>query len=153
MSYQPCRSCRQPYEMDDVSRDPYCSACREQIAVWHAPERLNGLAQQGFEEAMGMRPPSNLYPDLPADAGLMAGRWEPGAAMVPQQMTGVSEGRWESTDGPDPILEGQIRCRHCAAVLMETADATWIDPRNESTCPEIGIPHLPMPEGLAGGQN
>lgn len=160
MSYQPCRSCHQPYEVDTVSRDPLCMACREQLAVWHAPERLNGLAQQGFEEAMGMRPPSGRYPGLPADAGLQAERWAQGTGMAPQQMLGVSgegvpwisEGRWDSATGADPVLEGQIRCRHCAMVLTEVSEGSWAGPDNSGICPEMSIPHLPMPEGLAGGQ-
>jgi hypothetical protein len=158
MSQTACRGCGNP--VDHSTPDPLCLACREQISTWHNEQRLADKAQQGFEEAMGMRPQTNEYPDLPDDAGLRAERWKAGTGMAPQQILGVSgegvpwvsEGRWDSATGADPVLEGQIRCRHCAAVLTATDDDFWTDPAGSAACPEIGIPHLPMPEGMTGGQ-
>jgi hypothetical protein len=155
-----CRGCGKPYPLNLDAPDQLCVACREKIAQWHAPERLNRLAQQGFEEAMGMRPPSGQYPGMPDDIGLRAERVNPGSGMPPQQVTGyddqgapqVSPDQFDSWNGNDPVLPGQIRCRHCGVILTQDPGDFWTDPSGSAACPEIGIPHLPLPEGLAGGQ-
>jgi hypothetical protein len=143
-----CWGCHQEFTADPAARDPFCMACREKIATWHSPERLAKLAQQGFEEAMGMRPPSCQYGDLPEDAGIRAERWGQGSRISSQIWAGQADGAQEERV---PILPGQIVCRHCAEVLT-VADEWWASPDGSATCPEIGIPHQPMPEGLAGGQ-
>ena len=143
-----CWGCHQEFTADPAARDPFCMSCREKIATWHAPERLTELAQQGFEEAMGMCPPSGQYGDLPEDAGIRAERWSPGTRMTSQIWAGQADGVQEERV---PIPPGQIVCRHCTAVLT-VADEWWASPDGSTVCPEIGIPHLPMPEGMAGGQ-
>jgi hypothetical protein len=143
-----CWGCHQEFTPDPAARDPFCQACREKIATWHAPERLTGLAQQGFEEAMGMRPPSGQFGDLPEDAGIRAERWTPGSRMPAQIWSGQPGNVQEERV---PILPGQIVCRHCTAVLT-VASNWWAGPDGATTCPETSIPHLPMPQGLAGGQ-
>jgi hypothetical protein len=149
---RPCRRCGQPYTAPPGSRDPLCLACRELVAAWHSPERLTALAQQGFEEAMGMRPPSGMYADLPADAGLRAQRWQPGDGAGPQQMLGWSDtgGAWISESEQDAAVPGQVRCRHCAAVLAPGPDGSWTDPGGSAGCFSPGIVHEPLPGGLDG---
>jgi hypothetical protein len=153
-----CRSCRQPYTRPAGSDDPLCPACREQVATWHSPERLSALAQQGFEESMGMRPPSGLYADLPPDAGLRAQPWQQGSGMAPQQMLGwsdtagawISEDRWDPATGEDVMLPGQARCRHCAVPLTQGLDGTWADASGFATCFSEDVLHEPLPAGLDG---
>ena len=144
-----CWGCHQGFMADPAARDPFCQACREKIATWHSPERLTKLAQQGFEEAMGMRPQSGQFGDLPDDAGIRAERWSPGSRMPAQIWSGAPSGPDEERV---PILPGQIVCRHCAAVLT-VADEWWASPDGSTNCPEINIPHQPMPQGLAGSED
>jgi hypothetical protein len=147
-----CRSCGTEYRRADDPDDPLCPACREQVAAWHEDKRLTALAQQGFEEALGMRPPSGAYPGLPADAGLRARRWGAGAAMGPQQLTpGQLDGGALAGEPDYIIVPGQVRCRHCAAVLDPGPDGTWTAaPDGGTSCFAPGVTHDPLPGGLDG---
>ena len=146
-----CERCGQaPVGPDDKQ---LCGACREQVAHWHEDARLTALAQQGFEEAVGMRLPApNRFPDLPDDAGLRAHRGWAGVAMTPQQVTGWPDGEMTVSEAPaDYVIEpGQVRCRHCATAITAGEDGTWADAAGSAACFAPGIPHAPLPPGLDG---
>lgn len=99
-----------------------------------------------------MAPPSGLYADLPADAGLRARQWGQAASQAPQQVTGWSaeHGAMIEYPGNDyAVIPGQVRCQHCAAPLTAGQDGSWADPLGSAACFE-DVPHAPMPGDLDG---
>ena len=151
--FRGCRRCSQAFTPEPGSADPLCPACREQVATWNSDERLTALAQQGFEEAMGMRLPApQQFPGLPADAGLRAHHVQPSAGMAPQQVTRWPDGGTSAVETmPDyTIVPGQVRCRHCAVSLTAAADGTWTDIQGFATCFSEDVLHEPLPAGLDG---
>jgi hypothetical protein len=152
MATAPCERCGQaPAGPDDKQ---LCSACREQVANWTEDDRLTALAQQGFEEVLGMRPPSPQRPGRPAtgSAAIWARHIQQGAGMTPQQVTGWPDGGAGISEiVPDYVIKaGQVRCRHCATVLTAGPDGTWADARGSAGCFSPGVPHAPLPPGLDG---
>jgi hypothetical protein len=149
-----CERCGQAYTpRSNSSDDPLCPACREQVAAWHSDARLTALAQQGFDEAMGLRPRSvNQFPGLPDDAQLHVHRLRPGAGMPAQQVTAWPDGTASIGEAvPDyVIVPGQVRCRHCAAAITAGPDGAWADASGSAACFSPDVPHAPLPPWLDG---